>query len=112
MDPLDYLDRLLNEPSAMCPDCGGEGWYVHQSSAWQPPEQVPCDRCDANGYVPESELTEGERMRLEMAAEADRGICWPDEVGLEDEEETDDPDGLLDDGDDPDDGPDGLGVSS
>ncbi len=28
-----------------CPDCGGVGWYTHQASAWQQPEQVQCERC-------------------------------------------------------------------
>lgn len=117
MDPLDYLDRLLGgvpERSVPCPDCCGKGWEVYQANAWWPPEQVPCERCDTTGSIPEHELTEREGLMYEPEVTA--AECWPDEGSASNsDEEQDDPDGLLDDDDEPtdasDDGPPSLGVS-
>lgn len=111
MDPLDYLDYLLNGDAhrtlVPCPDCAGQGWNAHQVNAWWPPEQQPCDRCDASGSIPEHELTEREGLVYEPIIK-----CWADE---DSDEEQDDPDGLLDDDSQPtdvsDDGPPSLGVS-
>jgi hypothetical protein len=91
--PID-LDDLLNaslpDDTVNCPDCGGQGW----NALWTlPPEQVQCERCDGSGGVLAHTLSETE------------AAAWNDwladqMVAALDDEEQDDPDGLLDDEDD------------
>lgn len=114
MDPLDYLDQLLNGGDDLvsrvpCPECGGQGWDEWWSAGGGPPEQRQCERCYGDGHIYEHELTEAERVQREMGLEDERGVRWPDV-----DEEQDDPDGLLDDDDstdESDDGPPSSGVS-
>ncbi len=53
MTEQDWEWVQANRPTTgiQCPDCGGAGYQAHQSSAWQQPEQVPCERCGGDGVV-------------------------------------------------------------
>lgn len=88
MTPHDIHDLVYGDDSdgyAICPDCMLVGR-----------DEADCPRCGATGFVPVDTLTEREKMTIEMWQdepwEFDSQVS--DEV---DEEEQDDPDGLIDD---------------
>lgn len=99
-----------SDDHAICPDCGGRGWVVQYTFNGDPPEQLQCDRCWGAGRVEEHTLTEAERVTAAYQAEA---LLWDTTLGDGlDDEEQDDPLGLLDDSDATDEEPSAASVSS
>ena len=39
---------------ATCPDCKGQGWYVHRFGPDDNVEQLPCETCGGTGDVPDT----------------------------------------------------------
>ncbi len=98
MFPLN-LDDLMDsvDPSdlhAVCPDCGGRGWWASYPANGDPPEQIQCERCWGSGKVDECSLTETERVAYKEAFEDAAawdvtlrdGLEEPDEVWDDDDE--------------------------